>query len=146
MTSTILVTGVNGDIGRDVVRQALAQGKRVLATVRNEAHCDTFDPHPDLHFLVMHTDQPPSVKQAFQQADQILQKDPLNAVIHCAAIQRPACVEFMDPRHLEQTLRVNTIGSLSVMQNAFPRLRSSRGNLVMASSILGLLYGPAVTP
>jgi len=146
LATNILVTGVNGDIGRCVVHRALAQGKRVFATVRNEAHIDTFDAHEHLSFLVMHVDDPASVKSAYETLDQQLGGEPLGAVIHCAAIQSPACVEFMDPQHLEQTLRVNTIGSMLVMQGAFPRLRVSGGNLVIASSIWGLVSGPAVAP
>jgi len=146
MTANILVTGVNGDIGRCVVHTALAQGKRVFATVRKEAHCDTFESHERLGFLIMHVDDPTSVKTAFQRLDQQLNGEPLHAVIHCAAIQSPACVEFMDPAHLEQTLRVNTVGSMTVMQGAMPRLRASGGNLVVASSIWGLVSGPALSP
>lgn len=146
MASNILVTGVNGDIGRSVVIAALAQGKRVFATVRNEKHCTTFDAHERLSFIMMHVDEQASVQQAYATLDEQLAGEPLHAVIHCAAIQSPACVEFLEPSHLEQTLRVNTIGSMMVMQGAFPRLRASGGNLVIASSLWGFVSGPAVTP
>lgn len=146
MATNLLVTGVNGDIGRCVVHAALAQGKRVFATVRNEKHCDTFEAHDRLSFLVMHVDDQESIKSAYETLDQQLNGEPLNAVIHCAAIQSPSCVEFMDPSHLEQTLRVNTIGTMMVMQGAFPRLRASGGNLVVASSLWGFVSGPAVAP
>lgn len=146
MANNILVTGVNGDIGRCVVHAALAQGKRVFATVRNQQHCDTFETHERLSFLIMHIDDPASVNSAYEDLDNQLSGEPLDAVIHCAAIQNPACVEFMEPSHLEQTLRVNTIGSLMVMQGALPRLRESSGNLVIASSLWGFVSGPAVGP
>ena len=146
MATNILVTGVNGDIGRCVVHTALAQGKRVFATVRNEAHLNTFEPHERLQFLLMHVDDPASVTSTYQALDQRLEGEPLHAVIHCAAIQSPACVEYMEPGHLEQTLRVNTVGSMMVMQGAIPRLRASGGNLVIASSIWGIVSGPVVAP
>jgi len=146
MTTNLLVTGANGDIGRAVVKQALSQGKRVFATVRNKDHCSSFESHQRLRFLIMHVDDPESVRNAFATVDQELGSAQLNAVIHCAAIQTPACVEFIDPEHLEQTLRVNTLGSMLVMQEAFPRLRASHGNLILASSIWGIVAGPAVCP
>lgn len=146
MTSTILVTGANGDIGRSVVEQAITQGKNVIAAVRNEDHFDSFESHPNLKFLMMHLDTAESVSQSFEELDRILADKPLDAVVHCAAIQQPACVEFLTVEHLELTFKVNTIGSLLVMQQAFPRLRKSSGNLVLASSIWGLVSGPAVTP
>ncbi|MCY4425991.1 MAG: SDR family NAD(P)-dependent oxidoreductase [Halieaceae bacterium] len=144
MAQTILVTGVNGDIGRCIVTQALAQGKQVYATVRNEAHRETFPDHANLHFLMMHVDDEDSVKKAYNDLDQLLNGQLLEAVIHCAAIQSPSTVEFMSREHLEQTLKVNTLGSLAVMQSAFPRLRESGGNLVMASSLWGRVSGPMV--
>ncbi len=146
MATNILVTGVNGDIGRAVVHRALSQGKRVIATVRNEEHRDTFDSHERLSFQIMHVDNPESVNAVYQTLDKKLNSEPLHAVIHCAAIQTPACVEFIDPGHLEQTLKINTMGSMLVMQGAFLRLRASRSNLVMASSVWGLVSGPGVAP
>ena len=146
MAQNILVTGVNGDIGRCVVAEALQQGKTVYATVRNEAHFETFEPHERLKLLVMHVDNAESVRNCYQELDGLLGGNHLDAVIHCAAIQSPACVEFLDPDHLEQTLKVNTIGTLHVMQGAMKRLRKSSGNMVVASSIWGLVSGPAVAP
>lgn len=141
---SILITGANGDIGRAAVGDALNRGFRVFATVRNEAHIETFERSNRLHGLVVHVDRPSSVADGFNQIDAVLAGDPLNAVMHCAAIEKPSTVEFMDLGQLETTLKVNAIGSLAVMQQAFPRLRASAGNLVLAGSIWGLASGPLV--
>ena len=146
MPPNLLVTGANGDIGRCLVKLALARGTRVFATIRSEAHIASFDQHERLSFFMMHVDDPASVSAAFAQLDEHLQGEPLAAVVHCAAVETPACVEFLDPRELETTLRINTIGALSVMQHAMPRLRHSGGNLVLASSLWGFASGPAVGP
>lgn len=146
MAQTILVTGVNGDIGRCIVSQALAQDKQVFATVRSEAHIETFDKHPKLTFILMHVDDENSVRNAYTDLDRQLNGLPLDAIIHCAAIQSPATVEFMALEHLEKTLKVNTLGSLAVLQSAFPRLRKSGGNLVIAGSLWGRISGPMVSP
>ena len=146
MANNILVTGVNGDIGRCVVNTALAQGKRVFGTVRSQAHCDSFDSNDKLSFLLMDVADPASVRSAYDELQQQLNGEPLHAVIHCAAIQTPACFEFLTPEHIEQTLKVNTIGSMVVMQSAIPLLRASGGNLVIASSLWGIASGPAISP
>lgn len=143
---TILVTGVNGDIGRCVVNAALAQGKRVFGTIRSDAHRDSYKPHQNLNFLLMDVADSASVRSAFDELEQQLNGEPLHAVIHCAAIQSPACFEFLTPEHIEQTFKVNTIGSMVVMQSAIPLLRASGGNLVIASSVWGIASGPAVSP
>jgi len=144
MASNILITGVNGDIGRSAVDQALAQGKQVYATVRNEAHRETFTINERLTILVMHVDDPASVKDAFTELDQLHNGEPLHAIVHCAAIEIPSTVEFLDHGLLEKTLKVNTLGSLAIMQESFPRLRASGGNLVIASSLWGFVAGPMV--
>ncbi|MEQ8692839.1 MAG: SDR family NAD(P)-dependent oxidoreductase [Pseudomonadales bacterium] len=142
----ILVTGANGDIGRAVVALAISKGHCVFACLRDELQQKNFVPNERLRFLKMDLENVESVRSAYRQLDVDLAAQPLNCVIHCAAIQSPSCVEFMDPAHLEQTLRVNTIGTMVVMQEAFGRLRTSRGNLVIASSLWGLVSGPAVAP
>lgn len=145
MKQNILVTGVNGDIGREIVIQALERGKHVYATVRNDKHRDSFKQHDHLQFLNMHVDDTASVNSSFEELDTLLQGEPLHAVIHCAAIQNPSTVEFLQADHIERTLKVNTLGSLAVMQCAFPRLRQSGGNLVIASSLWGRISGPLVS-
>tara|TARA_B110000211_G_C14009145_1_gene522254 strand:+ start:454 stop:1326 length:873 start_codon:yes stop_codon:yes gene_type:complete len=142
---TLLVTGSNGDIGRDVVNKALAQGRVVFATIRNEAHKETFETHTNLHFILMHTDKAESIRQAFIELDRLLEGLPLDTVIHCAAIEAAATVEFMDPERLEQVYKVNTVGSLVVMQECFPRLRQSGGTLILTSSLWGRVSGPLVS-
>ncbi|NIB38800.1 SDR family NAD(P)-dependent oxidoreductase [Pseudomaricurvus alkylphenolicus] len=142
---TLLVTGANGDIGRYVVNQALAQGRTVFASIRNEAHKETFQDHPRLHFLIMYMDQPDSIHEAFAEMDRMLNGSPLDAVIHCAAMESPSTVEFLKPEVLEQIIRINSVGSLAIMQASFPRLRRSGGNLILASSLWGRISGPLVS-
>ena len=144
MSKSILITGANGDIGRLAVEQAVQQGKTVIATVRNEAHFNRFPRADNLHLLLMHMDDEDSIRTAFEAADTRLGGLPLDAIIHCAAIESPSTVEFLSPATLEQILKVNTIGSLIVMQQAFPRLRKSQGNLILAGSLWGRTAGPLV--
>ena len=144
-TSTLLVTGASGDIGRDVINRALSQGKTVVASIRNKAHIATFTAHKNLYFLLMAMDKPESIRQAFTELDTLLAGQPLDGVIHCAAIEAPATVEFTDAEALEQVLKINTIGTLVLMQQSFPRMRNSGGNIVLASSLWGRVSGPMVS-
>lgn len=144
--ANIMITGANGDIGRAVVALAIARGHRVFACLRNELQQKNFVANERLLFLTMDLENLDSIHSAYGQLDAHLAGQPLNCVIHCAAIQSPSCVEFMDPAHFEQTLRVNTVGTMVVMQEAFGRLRASRGNLLITSSLWGLVSGPAVAP
>lgn len=141
---TILVTGANGDIGRQVVIQALSQNKTVFAAIRNKAHIDTFDKHKNLHFILMDMTNWNSIALGFADIDKKLDDKALNAIIHCAAIALPSSVEFLSQQLFERTHKINTSGSLAILQNAFPRLRKSRGTIVVASSVWGRVSGVMV--
>lgn len=144
MTKSLLVTGANGDIGRQVVEQALAEGRLVIAAIRDDAQRSRFKPHARLQFVLMHVDNPVWVKESFVKIDEILAGSLLDGVIHCAAIELAGTVEFLKPEDLERILRVNAVGTLSIIQQSLPRLRLSRGNLVIASSLWGRVSGPMV--
>jgi len=142
--STVLVTGANGDIALSVINEALAKGKQVFATVRNEAHINTFTENRNLQVFLMDMTDPESIKTGFEKLDTLLNGTPLDAVIHCAAIAFPRAVEMLPLDELEQLIKTNTFGTLSIMQASFPRLRKSHGNLVISSSVWGQVSGPMV--
>jgi NAD(P)-dependent dehydrogenase (short-subunit alcohol dehydrogenase family) len=83
-----------------------------------------------------------SVKKAFAEVDQLLAGRPLNAVIHTAAIAPMGTVEFTPPEEFANTLNINATGTLRVLQAALPRLRKSKGRIILFSSLWGKLSGP----
>lgn len=146
MTSTIVVTGANGDIGRVVVDQALTQGRRVIATIRDKEQINNFPSHDSLDIVVMDVADKSSVDAAFNEIDGHCNGQCPDAIIHCAAVIRPSTIEYVSSETLEEVLRINTVGSLNIMQAAFPRLRDTGKNLVLCSSFWGRVSGPMVGP
>ncbi len=144
MAQTILITGGNGDFGRCLIDLALEAGKTVFTTIRNEAQLSTFPDHKNLSVLMMDVSDRESVRAGFSELDRALSGRPLDAIIHAAAIIEPSTIEFLKPETLERIFKTNTVGSLNIMQETFPRLRSSNGNLVLCSSIYGRVSGPTL--
>ena len=141
---TILLTGATGDIGREVIRQALAAGLRVFATIRKAEDAEKFTRHQQLHFLTMSVDERLSVVKAFAELDRLLQGSRLKAVIHAAAISQSRTIEFVEPETVESTLRINTFGTVYVLQESIKRLRGSGGHFIFAGSMLGRVALPLV--
>jgi len=125
--SVVLVTGANGGLGSEFVRQALALGAgRVYATARipRDWHDDRVIP---LHLDV--TD-PDSVEQLAQAAPDV------NIVINNAGIARSGSLldgPFDDARDQMET---NFFGPLLVARAFAPALRARHGALVNISSVL----------
>jgi len=141
---TMLLTGATGDIGRELIRQALASGLRVYATVRKMEDEARFEPHPQLRFLTMTVDDRASVAAAFTELDRKLDGEQLKAVVHAAAITQTRTVEFLEPDILESTIKTNTFGTVYVLQESMPRLRGTGGRFIFAGSMLGLVSLPLV--
>ncbi len=144
MAVTVVVTGANGSIGREVVKQALSQGRRVIATVLDEAQRENFDDHHTLTILAMDITQKASVESCFAEIDRLLDGQCPDAIIHCAAVISPSTIENVAQENLENILRINAVGSVNIMQAAFPRLRGTGNNLVLCSSFWGIISGPMV--
>jgi len=125
--SVVLVTGANGGLGSEFVRQALALGAdRVYATARTPR-----DWHDD-RVIPLHLDvtDPDSVEQLAQAAPDV------NIVINNAGIARSGSLldgPFDDARDQMET---NFFGPLLVARAFAPALRARHGALVNISSVL----------
>ena len=146
MSSTILLTGANGDIGRQVVDQALGRGQSVIAAVRDRRHIPSFATNENLKFVIMHTDNQESVKNGFSEISTLLSNKAPKTIIHCAAIEIPSTIEYLKPEQLTNIIQVNTAGSLYVLQEAMACLRGTGGSLILASSLWGRVSAPLVGP
>ncbi len=125
--SVVLVTGANGGLGSEFVRQALALGAgRVYATARipRDWHDDRVIP---LHLDV--TD-PDSVEQLAQAAPDV------NIVINNAGIARSGSLLDGPLDDARDQMETNFFGPLLVARAFAPALRARHGALVNISSVL----------
>ncbi|NIX76403.1 SDR family oxidoreductase [Microvirga terricola] len=139
--STVLITGVGRGIGEELTRVLLARGDRVIGTVRDPAKVlaewRTYVENGQLRLLKLDVRDEVSIAEAAKQVD-----EPVDVLINNAGIigpQQQSTLD-MDFEGFLDTLRVNTLGPLRVVQAFLPHLRrSSEAKVVTVSSRMGSL-------
>jgi NAD(P)-dependent dehydrogenase (short-subunit alcohol dehydrogenase family) len=129
--TTVLVTGANRGIGRELVEEALRRGAaRVYAAARQPVA------HPDQRVTPLALD----VTDAEQIDEAAASIDSLDLLINNAGIQ--PFDDLHDLAALEETLAVNLFGTYRVSQAFLPSLTRSRGTIVTNVSLAALAPVP----
>ncbi|MGE4431506.1 MAG: SDR family NAD(P)-dependent oxidoreductase [Sphingobium sp.] len=142
---SILVTGAAGGVGSVLAASLAREGHHVFASARSTAQLadlagDRIIP------LEMDVADSQSVQRAFDNLDRHLNRRPLDAVVHCAAIAPLGTVEFTTPEEYGRVFNVNTLGALRVAQGGLARMRmGGEKRLILLSSLWGRLSGPLVS-
>ena len=123
---SVLVTGASSGIGRATAERLRNRGWAVYASVRNAGEAP--DGTSELVFDV--TDG-----HAIERAASGIES--LDALVDNAGIAIASPLEFLPPDELTRQLDVNVVGQLRVLQAFLPRLRRSRGRIVLMGSIGG---------
>lgn len=144
--TTVLVTGANRGLGREVARQLGEKGWRVLLGIRSaeagrETEAALRGEGVDAHHVGLDTSEPASIEAAAKEiADRFGALDVLvnNAAIHYDTWQRVGAPDFTV---VEEAFRTNTVGPWRVALAMLPLLRqSSSARIVNVSSESGALY------
>jgi NAD(P)-dependent dehydrogenase (short-subunit alcohol dehydrogenase family) len=138
---TTLITGIGRGIGQELARVLLHRGDRVIGTVRDPSKASAdlggFIASGHLQLLALDVRDAGSIKGAARLVD-----EPLDVLVSNAGIigpQRQSTLD-MDFEGFLDTLNVNTLGPLRVVQAFLPHLRRSRGaKIVTISSRMGSL-------
>ena len=138
---TALVTGASRGIGRGIVEHLAARGWDVIAGVRSQQDADAvtkLDPQRVSSVIldVTSADDIAALEQSLPEQ--------LDAVVNNAGIAVGGAMETLSPEEWRKQLEINVIGALAVTQAALPRLRKSRGRIVLISSVNGRLSMPLV--
>lgn len=137
--TTFLITGAGRGIGRDLARQALDAGDKVIATVRPGAE-NALAPlmagaDGRLEVLTMDVREPETIASAAAKLDQ-----PVDVLINNAGIigHSPQSLLDMDFDGFADTLNINTLGPLRVVQAFLKNLRrGANPRIVTISSKMG---------
>ncbi len=138
---TTLITGVGRGIGRELARALLMRGERVIGTVRNpkqaSAQWGEFTASGRLTLLELDVRDEASVARAAKTVDEAI-----DVLVNNAGIigpERQSTLD-MDFAGFLDTLNVNTLGPLRVVQAFLPHLRRSKTpKIVTISSRMGSL-------
>jgi NAD(P)-dependent dehydrogenase (short-subunit alcohol dehydrogenase family) len=140
-SGTVLVTGASTGIGEATVLHLATLGFDAVGAVRKDADAERLEARGVRTVRIDVTD-----------ADQIaaaredLAGTPLAGLVNNAGIAVAAPLEFLPMDRLREQLEINLIGQAAVTQAFLPALRSTRGRIVMVSSIGGRVGLPLVSP
>lgn len=133
---SILITGCSSGYGLATARHFLAQGWRVVATMRSPKP-GLFPASPNLQLLPLDVTDADSIRAAFEAAGD------LDVVVNNAGIGVVGAFEAMSAATVDEVFNTNTFGPLAVCQVAVPRLRArGAGTLVNVTSSVTLARMP----
>ncbi len=138
---TYLITGIGRGIGRELACVLLHRGERVIGTLRSldQTLPEWSEPvaSGQLTLLALDVRDGASINEAAKQID-----EPVDVLVNNAGIigpQRQSTLD-MDFEGFLDTLRINTLGPLRIVQAFLPHLRRARAaKIVTISSRMGSL-------
>ena len=133
---TVLVTGASRGIGRAIVDRMLADGWDVVAGVRSSEHADALRA-PKVTPIILDVANAEHLQAL---PDQLPPR--LDAVVNNAGVVVGNPVEALGLEELRHQFEVNVVGQVGVTQAVLPRLRESKGRIVMMSSVSGRVSTP----
>ncbi|QCP52918.1 oxidoreductase [Trinickia violacea] len=144
-SKVFLITGANSGFGRALAEAALADGHRVVGTVRNRDALETFnrlDPERALGKLldVTDTDAVPRVVAEIE-AD----FGPIGVLVNNAGYGHEGLLEESTLDQLRQQFDVNVFGAVAMMHAVLPFMRKRRaGHILNVTSMGGIITFPGL--
>lgn len=133
------ITGTSEGFGRDLVRAALEQGDRVVATSRTPEKVNALFPHHSDHLLVLQVDlcSASQINDAVKKAISTFGK--IDVLINNAGFGLIGAIEEASEQEVLNLFQVNFFALLRATQAVLPHFRKQRsGHIVNISSIWGL--------
>lgn len=146
MTKTILITGASTGFGRALAEAALADGHKVVGTLRNDAARAEFDrlaPGRSFGRLLDVTDT-----QAIAPMVAGIERDigPVDVLMNNAGYGHEGIVEESSLEDLKRQFDVNVFGAIAMIQAVLPFMRKRRaGHIINITSMGGTVTFPGIS-
>jgi NAD(P)-dependent dehydrogenase (short-subunit alcohol dehydrogenase family) len=139
--STVLVIGASRGIGLELVRQYLARGDRVIATVRDDAARQQLQAL-GAQVLLVDVAQPASVSGLAWQLD----GEVIDTALYVAGVMsRAGATEPPTQPEFDRVMRTNVLGAMQVIPQVAPLVAAARqgqgGSFAFLSSVMGRIGG-----
>lgn len=136
---TILITGCSSGFGLEIARHFLAQGWKVVATMRTPRE-DILPASEHLRVLALDVTDPASIRRAVEAAG------PVDVLVNNAGIGLMGAFEGTTMDTVREVFETNTFGTLAMTQALLPQFRARRaGAIVNVSSSTTLLPLPLLS-
>jgi NAD(P)-dependent dehydrogenase (short-subunit alcohol dehydrogenase family) len=138
---TVLITGASRGIGRATTLRLAGAGWDVVATVRSAQDAEQLiaAAPPGGAVKTVSLDVTDAAQVAALAAEL---PERLDAVVNNAGIVVAGPLEGLTAEDLRRQLEVNVVGPLAVTNAVLPKLRASRGRIVLVSSLSGRISSP----
>ena len=137
--STVLVIGASRGIGLELVRQYLARGDRVIATVRDDAARQQLQAQ-GAQVLLVDVAQPASVSGLAWQLD----GEAIDTALYVAGVMsRAGATEPPTQPEFDRVMRTNVLGAMQVIPQVAPLVEAAQGRFAFLSSVMGQIGGAA---
>lgn len=121
---TVLITGCSSGYGLETARHFLAQGWKVIATMRTP-RADLLPASDRLRLLALDVTQPDSIAAAIAAAG------PIDVLVNNAGIGVVGAFEATSLDMAREVFETNTFGVMAMMQAVIPQLRERRSGVIV---------------
>ncbi|GLS14073.1 SDR family oxidoreductase [Hydrogenophaga electricum] len=121
---TVLITGCSSGYGLETARHFLAQGRRVVATMRQPRH-DLLPASARLQVLPLDVTRPDSITSALEAAG------PIDVLVNNAGLGLFGAFEATPMATVRDIFETNTLGVLAMTQAVLPQFRARRAGTVI---------------
>ena len=121
---TVLITGCSSGFGLETARHFLAQGWRVVATMRTP-RTDLLPPSGRLRVLALDVTDADSIRRAVEAAG------PVDVLVNNAGIGLLGALEGIALAGVREIFETNTFGTMAMIQAVLPQFRARRAGVIV---------------
>lgn len=141
---TFLITGVASGLGRAFAAAALADGHRVIGTVRRAADAQTFAAAARAFPLQLDVTDYAAIPDAVAAAER--EAGPVDVLVNNAGYGHEGALEESSIDELERQFATNVFGAVAMMKAVLPGMRARRrGHIINVTSMGGFITLPGVS-
>lgn len=138
-----LITGVSSGLGRAFAAAALADGHRVIGTVRRPADAQAFAASDRAFPLLLDVTDYAAIPEAVRAAEH--EAGPVDVLVNNAGYGHEGILEESSIGDLERQFAANVFGPVAMMKAVLPGMRERRrGHIVNVTSMGGFITMPGI--
>lgn len=140
---TFLITGVSSGLGRAFAAAALADGHRVIGTVRRPADAQAFGAAERAFPLLLDVTDYAAIPEAVRAAER--DAGPVDVLVNNAGYGHEGILEESSVDDLQRQFAANVFGPVAMMKAVLPGMRERRrGHIVNITSMGGFITMPGI--
>lgn len=142
-SKTFLITGVASGLGRAFAAAALADGHRVIGTVRRPADAQAFGASERAFPLLLDVTDYAAIPEAVRAAER--EAGPVDVLVNNAGYGHEGILEESSIDDLQRQFAANVFGPVAMMKAVLPGMRERRrGRIVNVTSMGGFITMPGI--